>query len=195
MNAEAEANPQVDVVWLTVPFGHKDSYPLQILAQILSDRTGRLYKGLVLGREVATDADANQLSQKWAGCFHIHGEAKDGHAPAEVEQAIYEEVEKLKQQEVPPEELQKVKNNFAAYEYRKLSANMPILIQLLFYDGNGDWRAINEDGPKYQAVTAAEVQRVAKKYFIKEARSVATYTRKAAAAKSDKPEAKEEKKS
>ncbi len=195
MNAEAEANPQVDVVWLTVPFGHKDSYPLQIFAQILSDRTGRLYKGLVLGREVATDVDASQISQKWAGCFHIHGEAKDGHLPAEVEQAVYEEIEKLKDQEVPAEELQKVKNNFAAYEYRKLSANSPILMQLLYYDGSGDWRAINEDGPKYQAVTAADVQRVAKKYFVKEARSVATYTRKAATAKSEPSANKEEKKS
>ncbi len=195
MNAEAEANPQVDVVWLSVPFGHKDSYPLQILAQVLSDRTGRLFKGLVLGRELATDVDANQISQKWAGCFHIHGEAKDGHTPGEVEQAIYDEIEKLKEQEVPAQELQKVKNNFAAYEYRKLSSNTPILMQLLFYDGNGDWRAINEDGPKYQAVTAADVQRVAKQYFTKEARSVATYTRKPAAAKSGQSEAKEEKKS
>jgi hypothetical protein len=48
MNAEAEANPQVDILWHTVPFGHKDSYPLAILAQVLSTRTGRLYKGLVL---------------------------------------------------------------------------------------------------------------------------------------------------
>lgn len=185
MNAEAEANPQVDIVWLTVPFGHKDAYPLDILAQVLSERTGRLYKGLVLGRQIATDAHATQISQKWAGCFHIHGEARDGHTPGEVEQAIYEELDKLKAEPVPAEELQKVKNNFAAYEYRKLSANMPILMQLLYYDGLGDWRAINENGPKYQAVTAADVQRVARKYFVKEARSVATYTRKTTGAKAD----------
>ncbi len=195
MNAEAEANPQVDVVWLTVPTGHKDGYALDILGQVLSTRTGRLYKGLVLGREVATEAYGDQVSQKWAGCFHVHGEAKDGHTPAEVEQAIYEEIEKLKQEEVPADELQKVKNNFAAAEYRKLTANFGILIQLLVYDGYGDWRAINEDGPKYQAVTAADVQRVVRKYFLKEARSVATYTRKAAAKKDEQPEPKEEKKS
>ena len=53
MNAEAETNPQVDIRWHTVPFGHKDSYALEILAQILSTRTGRLYKGLVLGAQVA----------------------------------------------------------------------------------------------------------------------------------------------
>ena len=79
---------------------------------------------------------------------------------------------------MPPEELQKVKNNFAAGEYRKLSSNYPILMQLIRNDGEGDWREINEAGPKIQAVTAADVQRVASKYFTKENRAVAIYTRK-----------------
>ena len=186
MNAEADTNPQVDIVWLTVPFGHRDSYPLGILGQILSTRTGRLYKGLVLGRQIATEASAHQIPQKWAGCFNASGEAKDGHTPMEVEQAIYEEIEKLKAQEVPADELQKVKNNFAAAEYRKLASNGAILMQLLFNDGNGDWREINEAGAKYQAVTAADVQRVAKQYFTKESRAVAVYTRKPGAPMQEK---------
>src|ERR1043165_3810159 len=53
MYAEAEANPQVDIQWHTVPFGHRDSYPLEVLGELLSTRTGRLYKGLVLGSAVA----------------------------------------------------------------------------------------------------------------------------------------------
>jgi predicted Zn-dependent peptidase len=178
MNAEAETNPQVDILWHTVPFGHKDSYPLGILSQILSTRTGRLYKGLVLTNEVATDTWAWQGSQKWAGLFNIGGEAKDGRTPAEVEAAIYAELDKLAKEEVPAEELQKVKNNFAAGEYRKLASNSAILMQLLHYDGLGDWREINDAGAKYQAVTAADVQRVVKTYFTKENRAVATYTRK-----------------
>ncbi len=47
----------------------------------------------------------------------------------------------------------------------------------------GDWRAINESGAKYQAVTAADVQRVVKAYLTKENRAVATYTRKVETAK------------
>jgi len=185
MNAEAETNPQVDILWHTVPFGHKDSYPLAILGQILSTRTGRLFKGLVLTNEVATEAWGHQMSQKWAGAFNIGGEAKDGRTPAEVEAAIYAELEKLATTEVPPEELQKVKNNFAAAEYRKLTSNSAILMQLMHYTGMGDWRAINEAGAKYQAVTAADVQRVVKTYFTKENRAVATYTRKAEPTKSN----------
>jgi len=63
MNAEAEANPQVDITWHSAAFKHRDSYALQILGQILSTRTGRLYKGLVLGSGVATSAYASQNSQ------------------------------------------------------------------------------------------------------------------------------------
>ena len=96
---------------------------------------------------------------------------------------------------MPTEELQKVKNNFAAAEYRKLSSNMAILMNLVFNEGSGTWREINEAAAKYQAVTAADVKRVAKEYFTKENRAVATYTRKATAAKEDKGEKVQENKS
>jgi predicted Zn-dependent peptidase len=181
MYAEADTNPQVDILWHTVPFGHKDSYALEILAQILSERTGRLYKDLVLGSGVATEVSANQVSWKWEGYFDVTAQARDGHTPEEVERGIHENLDKLKREPVPPRELQKVKNNFAAAEYRRLAANFPVLIHLIFNDGMGDWREINEAGPKIQAVTAADVQRVAGKYFTRENRAVAIYTRKAGA--------------
>lgn len=191
MYAEAEANPQVDILWHTVPFGHKDGYALDVLARVLSTRTGRLYKGLVLGSQVATDAYAQQDSRKWAGLFNAGGEAKEGHTPQEVEEGIYAELDKLKKEEVPDLELQKVKNNFAAYEYRKLSANSPIMFQLIFFDGLGDWREINQSGAKYQAVTAADLKRVANEYFTKENRTVAVYTRKAGTGGEEDPDLKD----
>ena len=136
--------------------------------------------------DIATDIWAWQGSQKWAGLFNIGGEAKDGKTPADVEAAIYAELDKLANTEVPAEELQKVKNNFAAAEYRKLASNMAIMMQLMQYDGLGNWREINEGGAKYQAVTAADVQRVVKTYFTKENRAVATYTLKPETAKVNK---------
>jgi predicted Zn-dependent peptidase len=181
LNGEADTNPQVDIYWHTVPFGHKDSYALEILSQILSTRTGRLYKNLVLGSGVASDAFARQDSLKWAGDFNAGGEASEGHTPGEVEQGVYNEIDKLKTEDVPPEELQKVKNNFAADQYRRLDSNMSILMNILVNDGDGDWHEINNFGPKIQAVTAADVRRVANTYFTKENRAVATFTRKAAA--------------
>jgi predicted Zn-dependent peptidase len=185
MYAEADTNPSADLNWHSVPFGHHDSYALDVLAQLLSTRTGRLYKGMVLGAQVATDTYAEQDSKKWAGFFTAGGEARDGRTPEEVEQAVYAELDKIKKDAVPAEELQKVKNQFAAAEYRRLSSNMAILQQLIAYDGEGDWREINDAGAKIQAVTAADVQRVANKYLIKENRDVGIYTRKAGGAKKE----------
>jgi predicted Zn-dependent peptidase len=178
MYAEVEANPQVDIYWHTVPFQHPDSYPLSVLAQLLEGRTGRLHKGLVLGQEVATSTFAYQSSKKWAGLFNIGGECRDGKTPGDVELAIHAELDRLKEEPVPDEELQKVKNQYAAAEYRRLNSGFSIMYQLLHLEGSGDWREINEAGKKLQAVTAADVQRVAKEYFTKENRAVGIYTRK-----------------
>ena len=80
-----------------------------------------------------------------------------------------------------------MKNNFAAGEYRRLTSNFPILMQLIQNDGYGDWREINEGGPKIQGVTAADVKRVANSYFSKENRTVAIYTRKPGTVAPEKP--------
>jgi predicted Zn-dependent peptidase len=63
---------------------------------------------------------------------------------------------------------------------------MPILREMMQYEGEGDWHEINDEGPKIQAVTAADIKRVVNQYFTKENRFVAIYTRKTA----PKPEAK-----
>ena len=62
-------------------------------------------------------------------------------------------------------------------------------MHLIQNDGEGDWREINEAGPKIQAVTAADIKRVANKYFTKENRAVAIYTRKAGTAADKQSEA------
>ncbi len=176
--AEAETNPNIDIYWHTPAFGHKDTYPLSVLAQVLSTRTGRLHKKLVLGEKMATDTWAWQGARKYAGEFNMGAEVTDGNTPEQVEQVIYSLVEEVKSKLVPAKELQKVKNNFAAAEYRRLSSNHPILMQIMRSEGLGNWREINEAGPKIQAVTAEDLQRVAKKYFTRENRAVAVYTRK-----------------
>ena len=179
MNAEVDANPQVWIAWHTVSSAHQDSYPLAVLSDILEGRTGRLHKALVLKDQLATSVSAGVDSRKWSGCFSISAEAREPHTPAECEKAVYAELDRLAREDVPAEELQKVKNQAAAREYRKLANNYAIFMQLIHYDGQGNWREINEVGPKIQAVTAADVRRVAGKYFTPDNRVVATLTRKA----------------
>jgi len=182
-NGEADTNPQVGIEWHAVPFQHKDSYPLQVLAQLLNGRTGRLYKSMVVGDgAVATNVTAGARSRKYAGEFEIDAEVKDGKAPEDTERAAYVEIEKLKKDLVPAEELQKVKNNFAAQTFRGLQTNFFILLQLMGNEGRGDWKEFNEGPQKIQAVTAEDVRRVAQAYLTRENRGVATYTRKAGAA-------------
>jgi predicted Zn-dependent peptidase len=55
---------------------------------------------------------------------------------------------------------------------------MSILMELLVNDGAGDWHEVNNYNRKVQAVTAADIKRVANEYFAKENRAVAIYTRK-----------------
>ena len=176
--AEAEINPNVDIYYHTPAFGHKDTFALRVLAQVLHTRTGRLHKKLVLKDKLATDTWAWTRGRKYAGEFNIGAEIAEGRTLEETEEALYAQLEKLKNEPVPAKEVQKVKNNFAAAEYRRLSSNHPILMAIMRAEGTSGWRAINESGPKLQAVTPADIQRVAKKYFTRENRAVAIYKRK-----------------
>lgn len=187
MNAEAEANPQVDILWHSPAAGHPDGHALKVLAAVLSGRSGRLHKSLVLENEVATSTFAHQMSRKYAGMFNIGGESKEPKTPADVEAAIYGEVDRLKNELVSERELQKVKNNFAAMAVRRTSSNFHLLLQLIQAEGGGDWRSINTEIPSILEVTAADIQRVSKKYLVKENRTVATYTRKAGASVPNDP--------
>ena len=187
---EAETNPEVEIRWHTVAFQHKDSYALEILAGILNGRTGRLDKALVLPADaVATKASASagglMAPQKYAGAFSVGAEAKEGKTLAEVEKGILAEIEKLKKEPVPAEELQKVKNNVAAASFRRLASNFYILLQLVVYEGYGDWREMNEGPKKAAAVTAEDVRRVANTYLTRENRAVYLVTRKGSAAAED----------
>ena len=177
MKAECDCQPQVDVRYHTVPFMHADSYALDIMAELLNGRTGRLYKELVLGKEIASSAVAGQDSGKYAGSFSFSAETKGDATPAQLESAWYMELRKLQELPIPDRELQKVKNNVAAGSFRRLQNPFFLALQLMFYDGLGDWTYLNSWSDKTLAVTAEDVQRVAKKYFTPENRAVATYTR------------------
>jgi predicted Zn-dependent peptidase len=184
-NAEAETSPTVRIWWHGAPFGHKDFSPLDLLTDVLSGRTGRLYKGLVTGRQVANQTSAGVDLKKYEGAIQVECTVKDGKDPAAVEQAVYEELEKLKSEPLGAEELQKVKNEAKANAYRRLSSPFYIALQLLVFDGLGDWRYINSYAEEVDRVTAADIQRVAKHYFTKENRAVGIFLRKEGGAPAD----------
>lgn len=179
MYAECECQPQVEVRYHTVPHNHADSFPLEIMGELLNGRTGRLYKSLVEGKSIASSAGAGNDNRKYGGAFSFYAEVKGEATPEQLEQAWYEELKKLQTEPVTDRELQKVKNQVAADSYRRLQNNYFLMVQLGILEAYGDWEYINESPKKLQAVTAADIQRVAQKYFDKHNRCVAIYTRKA----------------
>jgi len=180
-DAEAETSPTVRLWWHAVPFVHKDRTPLDLLSDLMSGRTGRLYKGLVQGRQLANEASATVDLKKHAGIFEVECVVKDGKDPARVEAAVDEEVERLQREPVPEPELQKVKNQAKANAYRRLVSPQAIQFQLLYYEGLGDWTYINSYADEVNAVTAEDIQRVARAYLTRTNRSVGTFLRKRAA--------------
>jgi predicted Zn-dependent peptidase len=176
--AEAETSPTLRVFWHAVPFVHKDMPALDLLSDVLSGRTGRLYKGLVEGRQVANDAAAYIDPKRYAGTFVARVTVKDGKDPAEAERALFAEIARLQQEAVPTEELQKVKNAYKANAYRRLASPFFIMAQLLQYEGLGDWGYINTSAEKAEAVTAFDLRRVAQQYLTRENRTVGVFLRK-----------------
>jgi predicted Zn-dependent peptidase len=175
MVAYAETNPQVEIRYHSVADGHVNEPALVVLGALLSGRTGRLYKSLVLDQQIATGAAAGQNGMKWEGYFELSGVSKPGIAPEQVEQALYREIEKFQKEKVDERELQKIKNQFAADNFRRLDSRFNLMMQILMSDNNRGWQSLNEDPKKIAAVTAEDIQRVANIYFKLENRAVALY--------------------
>lgn len=175
MVAYAETNPEVRVRYHTVAEGHPDAFALDILGSVLSGRTGRLYKALVLQQGVANNAFGFGNARKYEGYFQVSGVAKPGKTPEEVEQALYKEIERIQKELVDAQELQKVKNQYAAGVFRGIQSNFGLMVQLLLRDNNRGWDTINTDPARHQAVTPEDIRRVANTYFKPENRTIAIY--------------------
>ena len=81
MVAYADTNPQVVVRYHSVRDGHVDEPALVVLGQLLSGRTGRLYRSLVEEQEVATSASGGQAGFQFEGMFELRGTARQGRTP------------------------------------------------------------------------------------------------------------------
>ena len=180
-HAEAETNPAVWVRWHTPAAVHSDTPVLEVIAELLNGPTGRLQKSLVLGSGIATNARASCEPRKYEGQFEVQAECKEGHTPEEIERALHAEIEKLQKEAVGAEEMQKVKNRYLAGAYRQISSNMQLLLRYAVAEGLATWRDADRLDEAVQMVTPADVQRVAQRYFRKESRAVAVWTRKGGA--------------
>ena len=166
--------------WRAVSGLHDDAPALRALAIVLTGgRTTRLYRRLVAGDRSAVHVAA-YLGPGFAhpGLFMISATPRAPHLPAELEAAVYEEIDLIK--ETPPEAtaLERIRNQVRAGELRRLSSNLGLAQQLAESEAAlGDWRETFRESRRIREVTPEDVQRVARKYLAQRARTVATMMR------------------
>jgi predicted Zn-dependent peptidase len=173
-----DAQPQVYIAYHTPRLGTDDTFALDALAQLLSgvtrgSRSGRLYKSLVLDKKVALAADASSSTQLYPSLFVITATPAQGKTVAEVEQAIYEEIERLQKEPPTDEEMTRVRNAADASFIRSLRSDMGVARVIAYVEYiAGTWKYLLTEREKMKTVTPQQVQEVARKYFGEENRTV-----------------------
>ncbi|MCD6380353.1 insulinase family protein [bacterium] len=105
----------------------------------------------------------------------ISAEPRYPHTLKEVEEAIYIELGKMKEELVTERELQRVKNKISAQMVRSMGSNIGIAFQLLMGEiYYGDYTGMFEMIDKTKMVTAEEIRDAAKKYLTEKNRVVAS---------------------
>ncbi|HLH34466.1 MAG TPA: pitrilysin family protein [Alloacidobacterium sp.] len=132
-------------------------------------RTSRLYRSLVRDQQIAAEAEgfSGFPGDKYPGLFAFFAVPNPGHTPQEMRTAIHKEIDKLKTTDVTDDELTMFKTRARADLLRGLGNNQGLAEQLAIYQLRyGDWRELFNQLKKIDAVTKADIRRVANKTFV-----------------------------
>jgi predicted Zn-dependent peptidase len=154
----------------------QDDPVFDVISEILSGgRTGTIYKELVRDKQLALAAGAASTfpSAKFPNMFILYIAPNMGKSLDECEKALYEVVDRLKTQKVDDETLKRVKTKLRADLIRKLDSNSGLAAELNFYYVSfGDWKKLFTSIDDYDKITADDVMRVAKQYFVPRTRTI-----------------------
>jgi zinc protease len=145
-----------------------EPYALEVLANILDGgNSARLTRDLVRGRQLAAAAGAGyDLTARSPVLFMIDANPANGHTVGEVEQALLEEIDKLKHTPVTDEELARVKAQAVASNVYERDSVFYQAMKLGQYETVGlDWHLIDDYVDRIRGVTAQQVEAVAQKYL------------------------------
>jgi predicted Zn-dependent peptidase len=165
---------------------HPDDLVFDVIEMILSDgRTSRLHKKLVVEKQLVTGVGTfSAPGHRYPNLFMISASPREPHTVTEVEEALYAELEKLKNEPVTERELQQVMNKLEYEEARQMTSIGGLARNLTEYEAiAGSWRYLIEHRKAVAGVKAEDIQRVAKKYLTKENRIVGFITKQEVAAK------------
>jgi predicted Zn-dependent peptidase len=193
IDLEADASPELIIGFHGPPSGSSDHNVMKIIARILSSgRSSRLHKNLVNDRKIARLVSASYNANRFVTSFELSATPLSPHSAAELEEAIYNELETLKSKPVDARELEKTINMMEMDFVGSLKYDGSVAYLLSSNSlKTGDWRNY-DDRSKLRSVRPEDIMEVAGKYFVKKNRTVATLTKvsQAEKARGEKPESK-----
>jgi len=168
--------PMLQVLYHVPETRSPDNPVLDVIQTLLArGQSSRLYKRMVDQEQVALAVNAGAPNSLDPTVFSFFVQPRSGVDPATAEKSLLEELAKLQSEEVPAEELRKTKNQILANLFRQLKtiqgrANLLGLYEVF----EGDYNRLFGADKEIEAVTAGDVQRVARQYFSAKNRTVAT---------------------
>jgi zinc protease len=161
--------PRAFYNWPTVKLFAPDDAALDVLASVLtSGKNSRLYKKLVYDLQIAQNVRASQQSSRLAGYFQIDVTPKEGQGLANIDGIIQQELQRLMAEPITARELARVQNSFRSSYLNRMASvqnKADILNSYNYLAGTPDY--IQQDAGRYDRVTLADVQRVARTYLAK----------------------------
>jgi len=156
--------------------GNPDSYPLHIASKVLSDgQSSRIHQKLVYEKQFAVAAFGGANLIEDPNLFFAVAIVQPGPTPEEAVNALIAELDRLKAEPISEHELQRTKNQFARDYILGRESNQQKASQLAHAVViHRDITKADGEFDIFQNITAADVQRVARKYFRPENRLVVT---------------------
>lgn len=163
---------------LTNPDTDWEPYALEVLAGVLSGNpAARLNQRLVRESKLAIDASAGYdlMARGRQSIFALDATPSEGKTVADVEAALIQQIEKIKESGVTAEELDRVKAGVIAADVYKRDSMFYQGMQIGTIETIGfPWKILEDYPKKLRAVTPEQVQAVARKYLLKDNLTVAT---------------------
>ncbi|MCB9249552.1 MAG: insulinase family protein [Ignavibacteriales bacterium] len=157
--------------------GTEDYYSLEMLTTLLSSgESSRMKKAVVDQKQKAVNVGAFPFSLEDSGLFLAYGISNMGVPANELESAMQEELDKVKNDKISENEFQKLRNQIENDFVNSNSTVEGVADNLATYDVLlGDTDLINSEIDKYMKVTIDDIQKVAQKYLTKNNRVVLYY--------------------
>jgi zinc protease len=145
-----------------------EPYALEVLAAILDGGySARLSRKLIRGQEIAVSAGAGYSAfSRLSGMFSMSGIPSEGRSVDELEQALKAEIKLLQQELVSQAELDRVQAQVVAAEVYALDSVYYQAMQIGILETLGlGWELLDQYSARINAVTAEQVQQVARRYL------------------------------